>query len=246
MAKILLVEDDSSAVQFVTSWLAAERHIVEVARDGADGLEFMLMTEFDVILLDWDLPSMSGHEVLKNFRAKGFTTPVIMLTAKSDIDSKEAGLDGGADDYLTKPFALMELSARIRVQLRKANKQSQNKLVSGDIVIVPDQLKVTRAGKEIELLPKEFSLFEFFVRNPDRVFSAEAIMQRVWQSETDATTGRISQLPQTLETENRLTKRRETNHRNCSRCGLSVQHAVITACESGYRHLPKLSRRWTY
>jgi two-component system OmpR family response regulator len=188
MAKILLVEDDSSAVQFVTSWLAAERHIVEVARDGADGLEFMLMTEFDVILLDWDLPSMSGHEVLKNFRAKGFTTPVIMLTAKSDIDSKEAGLDGGADDYLTKPFALMELSARIRVQLRKTNKQSQNKIVSGDIVIVPDQLKVTRAGTEIELLPKEFSLFEFFVRNPDRVFSAEAIMQRVWQSETDATT----------------------------------------------------------
>jgi DNA-binding response OmpR family regulator len=188
MAKILLVEDDSSAVQFVSSWLTAERHIVEIARDGADGLEFMLMTEFDVILLDWDLPSMSGHDVLKQFRAKGFTTPVIMLTAKSDIDSKEAGLDGGADDYLTKPFALMELSARIRVQLRKTNKQSQNKLVSGDIVVIPDQLKVTRAGREIELLPKEFSLFEFFVRNPDRVFSAEAIMQRVWQSETDATT----------------------------------------------------------
>jgi DNA-binding response OmpR family regulator len=188
MAKILLVEDDSSAVQFVSSWLTAERHIVEIARDGADGLEFMLMTEFDVILLDWDLPSMSGHDVLKQFRAKGFTTPVIMLTAKSDIESKEAGLDGGADDYLTKPFALMELSARIRVQLRKTNKQSQNKLVSGDIVVIPDQLRVTRAGREIELLPKEFSLFEFFVRNPDRVFSAEAIMQRVWQSETDATT----------------------------------------------------------
>jgi DNA-binding response OmpR family regulator len=188
MAKILLVEDDSSAAQFVTSWLTAERHIVEVARDGADGLEFMLMTEFDIILLDWDLPSMSGHDVLKQFRAKGFTTPVIMLTAKSDIDSKEAGLDGGADDYLTKPFALMELSARIRVQLRKMNKQSQNKVVSGDIVIIPDQLKVTRGGKEIELLPKEFSLFEFFVRNPDRVFSAEAVMQRVWQSETEATT----------------------------------------------------------
>jgi DNA-binding response OmpR family regulator len=148
----------------------------------------MLMTEFDIILLDWDLPSMSGHDVLKQFRAKGFTTPVIMLTAKSDIDSKEAGLDGGADDYLTKPFALMELSARIRVQMRKMNKQSQNKIVSGDIVIIPDQLKITRAGKEIDLLPKEFSLFEFFVRNPDRVFSAEAVMQRVWQSETDATT----------------------------------------------------------
>jgi two-component system OmpR family response regulator len=188
MAKILLVEDDSSAAQFVTSWLTAERHIVEVARDGADGLEFMLMTEFDVILLDWDLPSMSGHDVLKQFRAKGYTTPVIMLTAKSDIDSKEAGLDTGADDYLTKPFALMELSARIRVQLRKSNKQAQNKLVSGDIVVIPDQLRVTRAGREIDLLPKEFSLFEFFLRNPDRVFSAEAIMQRVWQSETDATT----------------------------------------------------------
>lgn len=188
MAKILLVEDDGSAVQFVTSWLTAERHVVEVARDGADGLEFMLMTEFDVILLDWDLPSMSGHEVLKQFRAKGHTTPVIMLTAKSTIEDKETGLDSGADDYLTKPYALMELSARIRVQLRKTSKQTQNQLVSGDIVVVPDQLRVTRAGKEIELLPKEFSLFEFFMRNPDRVFSAEAIMQRVWQSETDATT----------------------------------------------------------
>jgi DNA-binding response OmpR family regulator len=188
MAKILLVEDDSSAVQFVTSWLTAERHIVEVARNGEDGLEFMLMTEFDVILLDWDMPGISGHEVLKQFRAKGHATPVIMLTAKSDIEHKEAGLDGGADDYLTKPFALMELSARIRVQLRKANKQVQNKLASGDIVLIPDQLRVTREGREIDLLPKEFSLLEFFLRNPDRVFSAEAIMQRVWQSESEATT----------------------------------------------------------
>jgi DNA-binding response OmpR family regulator len=188
MAKILLVEDDASAVQFVTSWLTSERHIVEVARDGAEGLEFMLITEFDVILLDWDLPSMSGQEVLKQFRAKGHTTPVIMLTAKSNIEDKESGLDSGADDYLTKPYALMELSARIRVQLRKTSKQSQNQLVSGDIVVIPDQLRVTRAGKEIELLPKEFSLFEFFMRNPDRVFSAEAVMQRVWQSESDATT----------------------------------------------------------
>ena len=188
MAKILLVEDDSSAVQFVTSWLTAERHIVEVARDGAEGLEFMLISEFDVILLDWDLPGMSGQEVLKRYRAKGHMTPVIMLTGKSDIDDKELGLDSGADDYLTKPYALMELSARIRVQLRRSSKQVQNHLVSGDITVLPDQMRVTRAGKEIDLLPKEFSLLEFFMRNPDRVFSAEAIMQRVWQSESDATT----------------------------------------------------------
>ena len=162
MAKILLVEDDGSAVQFVTSWLTAERHVVEVARDGADGLEFMLMTEFDVILLDWDLPSMSGHEVLKQFRAKGHTTPVIMLTAKSTIEDKETGLDSGADDYLTKPYALMELSARIRVQLRKTSKQTQNQLVSGDIVVIPDQLRVTPCWKRDRVAAQRIQSLRIF------------------------------------------------------------------------------------
>ena len=139
-----------------------------------------------------------------------------MLTGKSDIDDKELGLDSGADDYLTKPYALMELSARIRVQLRRSSKQVQNNLVSGDITVVPDQMRVTRAGKEIELLPKEFSLLEFFMRNPDRVFSAEAIMQRVWQSESDATTDAfrscLKRLRQKIATENEAKPVIETIH----------------------------------
>ncbi|MGH9552567.1 MAG: response regulator transcription factor [Terriglobales bacterium] len=190
MAKILLVEDDAHSAEMVTTWLTAERHVVEVARDGISGYEHLQQLDFDLILLDWDLPGMSGFELLKRFRADGKATPVMMLTAKGHIDDKEQGLDSGADDYLAKPYSLKELSARVRALLRRAANQveNQNQLVLREIVIVPEQMRVTLGGKEIELLPKEFSLLEFFMRNPDRVFSAEAVMQRVWHSETDSTT----------------------------------------------------------
>ena len=119
MAKILLVEDDAQIVEFISTWLKAEGHTIVVAADGNEGLKHMMGPDYDVILLDWDLPFMPGDTLLKKFRADKRVTPVIMLTGKSDIDHKEAGLDSGADDYLPKPFSLKELSARIRAQFRR-------------------------------------------------------------------------------------------------------------------------------
>lgn len=204
MAKILIVEDDKAAAEMVVHWLVAERHNIDHALTGEDGLEHLLMREYDVVLLDWDLPGgISGYEVLKEFRAKGFTTPVIMLTGKANIQDKEDGLDGGADDYLTKPYSLKELSARIRAQLRRSSNLPSNQLEAKNIVLMPDQMRMTYNGKDVLLLPKEFGLLEFFMRNPDRVFTAEAIMIRVWSTEadpsTDAFRSTLKRLRQKLE-----------------------------------------------
>ncbi|MFN8550405.1 MAG: response regulator transcription factor [Candidatus Obscuribacterales bacterium] len=188
MAKILLVEDDGSSAEIVKTWLSAQRYVVEIARDGEEALEFLRMAEFDVILLDLNLPHVSGFEVLKQLRAKGKNTPVIMLTGKTSVADKETTLDGGADDYLTKPFDLTELSARIRVQLRRQTGSTSSQLSAGNVILYPEQMRVTQDGITIELAPKEFSLLEFFLRNPDRVFNAETIMSRVWSLDTEAGT----------------------------------------------------------
>lgn len=188
MAKILLVEDDPASAEIVKTFLSAQRYDVELARDGAEAMEFLRMAKFDVILLDYNLPHVSGFDVLKQFRGAGNDTPVIMVTAKFAASDKEALLDGGADDYLTKPYELTELGARIRVQLRKSANSITGQLTVGSIVLSPDQMKVTKDGEEIELLPKEFSLLEFFMRNQDKVFSAEAIMNRVWSLDSEAGT----------------------------------------------------------
>ncbi|HEY9678721.1 MAG TPA: response regulator transcription factor [Drouetiella sp.] len=188
MAKILIVEDDVHSAEMVVSWLESERHNIDHAKSGEEAIEHLKMMEYDVILLDWDLPGMSGYDVLKQFRAMGHTTPVIMLTGKSKVEDKEEGLDGGADDYLTKPYSLKELSARIRAQMRRTSNVSSNQLEFRNIVLIPDQMRVTREGKDINLLPKEFTLLEFFMRNPDRVFTADSIMIRVWGSEAETST----------------------------------------------------------
>ncbi|HEY9777736.1 MAG TPA: response regulator transcription factor [Planktothrix sp.] len=216
MAKILVVEDDKNSAEMLSTWLRAERHVVDVAYDGPSGLEHMRQIEYDIILLDWDLPGMSGYDLLRKFRTDGKSTPVLMLTAKGEIDSKEAGFDGGADDYLTKPYSMKELSARIRALQRRASHQIDNQLTARQIVLNPEQMKVTRDGKTIDLLPREFSLLEFFMRNPDRVFTAEAVMQRVWHSETDASTNAfrsaLKRLRQKLEADDETNPLIETVH----------------------------------
>ena len=188
MPKILLVEDDPASAEIVKTWLSAQRYDVEHARDGAEALEYLRMAKFDVILLDFNLPHVTGFDVLKQFRGAGNNTPVIMVTAKSAASDKETMLDGGADDYLTKPYELTELSARIRVQLRRTANSITGDLSVGNIVLNPEQMKVTKDGSVVELLPKEFSLLEFFMRNPDKVFSADAIMSRVWSLDSEAGT----------------------------------------------------------
>lgn len=187
MAKILIVEDDPDTANELRRCLERELYQVEVARTGSEG-EFMLKSyQFDVVVLDWELPEQTGLEILSQYRRSGGSTPVIMLTGKKDIEFKEAGLDRGADDYLTKPFAGRELSARIRALLRRPKPISQNLVKCGIIEIDLNRRTVTKASELVALQPLEFSLLEFFVRHPNQALSQETLLNQVWKSESEAT-----------------------------------------------------------
>lgn len=187
MAKILVVEDDKYLATILGDSLAMQKHLVETAYTGTDGREKLLFYTFDLVILDWDLPKISGIEICTEFRSRGGKTPVLMLTGKDKISEKETGLDAGADDYLTKPFDLNELAARVRALLRRPSGYSGTTLRSGNVEIDPALIKVTRDGEEVRLLPKEYALLEFLMRHKGQVFNTEAILNRVWSSESDAT-----------------------------------------------------------
>lgn len=186
MAKVLLVEDDRDLSTTVVDALRDERYVVESAENGNDGANLLKLEEFDVIILDWDLPGKSGVEILKEFRATGKTTPIIMLTGRTHINNKEEGMESGADDYLTKPFDMRELKARLRALLRRATGAVGNQICVGDLVLDPGKYKITKGGNDLHLAPKDFALLEFFMRNPDQVFSVPTIMSRVWSYDSDA------------------------------------------------------------
>jgi DNA-binding response OmpR family regulator len=186
MAKILVVEDDESLSRMVSEWLAGEHHTVECSFDGADACEKLKFYEFDMVILDLNLPSMGGIKVLREFRASGKTTPVLILTGQDKIEDKEVGLDSGADDYLTKPFHMKELSARVRAVLRRPSSYAGDRLVSRGLELDPGNHTVKVNGNDISLLPKEFQLLEFLMRHPDQVFSADALLNRVWASASDS------------------------------------------------------------
>ncbi|HEY9754125.1 MAG TPA: response regulator transcription factor [Oculatellaceae cyanobacterium] len=187
MAKVLVIEDDLSLSRMIKDWLTVEHHNVETVADGNQGSEKLQYYQYDLVILDWQLPGMEGVQILKEFRNKGGVTPVLMLTGKNTIVDKEVGLDSGADDYLTKPFHMKELSARIRALLRRPTQVVGNILTAGQFKLDPTNHIVTKGGAELKLLPKEFALLEFLMRHPNQVFSADALLNRVWASESDAT-----------------------------------------------------------
>lgn len=186
MAKILVVEDDESLSRMVSEWLVSEHHHVEVSQDGADAMEKLQFYDFDLVILDLNLPSMGGINILRQFRASGKETPVLILTGQDKIEDKEVGLDSGADDYLTKPFHMKELSARVRAILRRPSTYVGDKLTAGALELSPATHSVKIKGLDISLLPKEFALLEFLMRHPDQVFSADALLNRVWASASDS------------------------------------------------------------
>ncbi len=187
MAKILLVEDDQGLAEMVLEWLVCERHSIEHIKDGQEGLNYLQYGKYDLAILDWTLPNRTGLDICKEHRANGGTTPVIMLTAKGAETDKELGLDSGADDYLTKPFSVKELSARIRALLRRPQLTLPNTLQVKDLQLDTVKHTLTKNGESIQLLPKEFTLIEFFMRHPDEIFSSEALLQRIWHSDSEAT-----------------------------------------------------------
>lgn len=187
MAKVLLIEDDADLTFTISEFLKAEQHSLEAVTDGREGLDRLLCCNYDLIILDWMLPNLSGLNILKEFRSRGGKTPILFLTGKGSIPDKEAGLDAGADDYLTKPFDLRELSARLRALLRRPQVVTANTLQISDLILEPATRRVTNKGLEIHLLPRDFALLEFFMRHPDQIFSNDALLERVWHSESDAT-----------------------------------------------------------
>jgi OmpR-family two-component system manganese-sensing response regulator len=186
MAKLLLIEDDKDLCAMIEDALIAHQHTVEMVHTGAEGRERLLTFNYDAVILDWNLPGMTGVSVLKELRDSGNSTPVIMLTGKSATEEKELGLDTGADDYLTKPFSMRELQARIRALLRRPTGYAGTTLTAGDLELDPVLRKVTRNGQELKLLPKEIALLEFFMRHKGQLFTAEAVLNRVWSSESEA------------------------------------------------------------
>lgn len=186
MAKVLLVEDDSDLSTTVVDALRDERYVVESVDNGNDGAQLLKSEDFDVIILDWDLPGRSGVDILREFRARGKTTPIIMLTGRTHIDNKEEGMESGADDYLCKPFEMRELKARLKALLRRASGAASNKICVGDLELDPGKYTITKGGVDLHLAPKDFALLEFFMRNPDQVFSVPTIMSRVWSYDSDA------------------------------------------------------------
>ncbi len=180
--RILTVEDDERIRTSVRLALEEEGWVVDEAANGEDAAEKFSMTPADVVLIDIMLPGIDGFELCRKIRSSS-SVPIVMVTARSDTHDVVAGLEAGADDYLTKPFAPKELSARIRALLRRiktVDHQHQN-LVFGDLVIIPEEGRVTLAGEEVPLTKTEFRLLCVLAENPSGVFSRETLLKRVWE-----------------------------------------------------------------
>ncbi|KOF57499.1 MULTISPECIES: response regulator transcription factor [Clostridium] len=178
--KILLVEDEKQMAMFIEMELVHEGYNVDTAYDGREGLKKIENGEYSLVLLDIMLPGLNGMEICKKVREFS-DIPIIMLTARGDVEDKVKGLDTGADDYLTKPFAIEELLARIRVIRRKNSpKTNKNEIKIRDIVMNRDTHEVTRAGKLIELTKKEYDLLEILLVNKDIVLTREQLIEKIW------------------------------------------------------------------
>jgi DNA-binding response OmpR family regulator len=185
--KVLLVEDESKVASFVSKGLEEEGYAVEIAYDGRKGLELLKASAYDIVLLDLMIPEVSGLEVLKQARAWGIDTPVLIITAKSSKEDVVRGLDTGSDDYLTKPFSFDELLARIRALLRRSAKSSLHILEYRDVLLDPYNRKLAINSKEAELTEKEFLIMEFMLKNSEKPLGRKDIAEYVWQSREDST-----------------------------------------------------------
>ncbi len=185
--RILLVEDEQNLAYFIKKGLEEEFYAVDITEDGSEGLFLAASNEYDLIILDIMLPGMNGLEVCKRLRERGVKTSVLMLTAMDSVSSKVEGLESGADDYLTKPFAFSELLARIKALLRRAY-DSVNELSVEDLRIDLLARRIFRGDREIVLTPKEFSILEYLLRNKGRVLSRTQIIENVWGYNFDPNT----------------------------------------------------------
>ena len=183
--KILLVDDNLSLLDQIRQILTSQRYIVETVSNGEEALEKLCENPFDLIILDIMMPKMDGFTALREMRQIKIDAPVLMLTAKGDSTDKVKGLNLGADDYLSKPFSMDELLARVRALLRRSAGQCQSVLEFGELALDTVNRKVTMGGRPVELTPREFSILEFLLHNKDRVVTRFSLAEHVWGDDFD-------------------------------------------------------------
>ncbi len=184
--RILVVEDEEVLAQALVEALEGEFYAVDRAADGEAASEMAEVNSYDLIVLDWTIPPPTGIDLLRSWRGQGKDTPVLMLTARSGVTDKVDGLDTGADDFLTKPFSLHELLARVRSLLRRRGKALQSILSAGDLVMDRASRRVDVGGAPLELSPKEFALLEYFLNRKDEVVSRTELSEHVWDDSFDS------------------------------------------------------------
>ena len=193
--RALLVEDDATIAEFVARGLREAGFAVDRAADGEEGLAAALRQAYDVAIVDVMLPKRDGLSIIEELRRRGTTTPVLILSARREIDDRVRGLQTGGDDYLTKPFAFAELLARVQALVRRATRASEpTALTLDDLVVDLLSRRVTRGGKPIDLRPREFSLLEYLMRNAGRVVSKTMILSHVWEYNFDPQTNVVDVL----------------------------------------------------
>ena len=189
--KILVIEDEKKVANFIKRGLEEDGYAVTTVYDGAEGLKQALAGDFSLVVLDWSLPKKDGLAVVKELRGAAKHLPVLMLTARGATEDIVLGLDAGADDYLTKPFAFAELIARVRALVRRSELDRGAEIVFADLRLDPVSHKVWRGGDEIDLTAKEYGLMEYLMRNPNKVLSRAMIAEHVWDYAFDSFTNII-------------------------------------------------------
>ena len=189
--KILVVEDEKQIADFVKKGLTEQGFLVELCDHGDEAMERILDQPYDAIVLDIMLPGRDGLSILKQFRKKGHTTPVILLTARSELDERIEGLNTGADDYLTKPFYVEELCARLHAVLRRSSEEQMSLLQAGGLSVNVLTREVKRDGNAVKLTAREFSLLEYLMRSPGRVYTRTQILEHVWGYDFDPNTNLV-------------------------------------------------------
>ncbi len=185
VAKILYVEDDRDLAKSLKEWLEVKNFAVDMAFCAEEAQNLLAVNDYDLIILDWNLPDGDGVSICRSYRAKNGNALVLLLTSRSSTDEKVEGLEAGADDYLTKPFQSVELLARLRALLRRDSRATEV-LSYKELEVNPVNHSVKFKGKDLKLSPQEFSLLEFFMRHPDEVFSTDALLKRVWSGFSEA------------------------------------------------------------
>ena len=181
--KMLIIEDDENILSMLKRGFEEENFIIDCSLDGEEGEYLALSNSYDIILLDWMLPNKNGIEILKNIRAQGITTSIIMLTAKGEVDDKVNGLSNGADDYLAKPFSFKELLARVNALYRRSLSTTTNKFELHDVIIDLDLKRVTKNDEQVIMTQKEFELLLFLIKNKNQLVSNSIIEEQLWNNE---------------------------------------------------------------